>query len=77
MHRLHQEDQDDDDGQHHLGHEALIAVADAEIAQTLAASIARPNPGAIYNLCDDDPAPPEDVLEHAARLLGLPPPPAE
>ena len=48
-----------------------------DIAQILAASIARPDPGAIYNLCDDDPAPPEDVLEHAARLLGLPPPPAE
>ena len=48
-----------------------------DIAQVLAASIARPDPGAIYNLCDDDPAPPEDVLEHAAHLLGLPPPPAE
>ncbi len=48
-----------------------------DIAQVLAASIARPNPGAAYNLCDDDPAPPEDVIEHAARLLGLPVPPAE
>ncbi len=46
-----------------------------DIAQTLAASIARPRPGAIYNVCDNDPAPPEDVLAHAARLLGLPPPP--
>ena len=36
----------------------------------------RPRPGAIYNLCDDDPAPPEDVLAHAATLLGLPLPPA-
>jgi nucleoside-diphosphate-sugar epimerase len=49
----------------------------ADIAQTLAASIARPNPGAAYNLCDDDPAPPEDVIAHAATLLGLPLPPAE
>lgn len=48
----------------------------ADIAETLIASIARPNPGAIYNLCDDDPAPPEDVLSYAARLLGLPEPPA-
>ena len=48
-----------------------------DIAQTLAASIARPDPGAIYNLCDDDPAPPEDVIAHAAELLGLPLPPAE
>lgn len=48
-----------------------------DIAQTLAASIARPNPGAIYNLCDDDPAPPEAVIAHAAALLGVPVPPAE
>jgi nucleoside-diphosphate-sugar epimerase len=45
-----------------------------DIAQTLAASMARPNPGAIYNLCDDDPAPPQDVIAHAADLLGLPHP---
>jgi len=48
-----------------------------DIAQVLAASIARPNPGAIYNVCDDDPAPPEAVIAHAAELLGLPLPPAE
>ena len=47
-----------------------------DIAQVLAASIARPNPGAVYNVCDDLPASPEDVIEHAARLLGLPVPPA-
>jgi nucleoside-diphosphate-sugar epimerase len=46
-----------------------------DIAQVLAASIARPDPGAIYNVCDNDPAPPQDVLAHAARLLGLPEPP--
>ncbi len=48
-----------------------------DIAQTLAASIDRPNPGAIYNVCDDEPAPPQDVLAHAAELLGLPLPPEE
>lgn len=48
-----------------------------DIAQVLAASIARPNPGAVYNVCDDDPAPPEDVIGHAAELLDLPIPPAE
>ncbi|MDF0601180.1 SDR family oxidoreductase [Psychromarinibacter sp. C21-152] len=48
-----------------------------DIAQVLAASIARPNPGAVYNVCDDDPAPPEDVIAHAADMLGLPLPPAE
>ncbi len=47
-----------------------------DIAETLLASIARPNPGAVYNVCDDDPAPAEDVLSHAAHLLGLPEPPA-
>lgn len=48
-----------------------------DIAQVLEASIARPHPGRAYNLCDDDPAPPEDVIAHAAYLLGLPVPPAE
>jgi nucleoside-diphosphate-sugar epimerase len=48
-----------------------------DIAQALLASIARPAAGAVYNLCDDDPAPPEDVIAHAARLLGRPVPPAE
>ena len=47
-----------------------------DIAQGLAASIARPRPGSVYNLCDDDPAPPEDVIAHAAELLGLPVPEA-
>lgn len=47
-----------------------------DIAAVLAASIANPNPGAIYNLCDDDPAPPEDVIAYAAELLGMPLPPA-
>jgi len=46
-----------------------------DIAAVLAASMARPDPGAIYNVCDDDPAPPADVIEHAASLLGLSPPP--
>lgn len=47
-----------------------------DIAQVVAASIAHPNPGRAYNVCDDDPAPPEDVIGHAAELLGLPLPPA-
>ena len=47
-----------------------------DIAQVLAASIARPAPGTAYNVCDDEPAPPEDVIAHAATLLGLPMPPA-
>ncbi|SIS86857.1 SDR family oxidoreductase [Phaeovulum vinaykumarii] len=47
-----------------------------DIAQVLAASIARPDPGRVYNVCDDDPAPPEDIIAHAAALLRLPVPPA-
>lgn len=47
-----------------------------DIAQVLAASIDRPDPGAVYNVCDDDPAPPQDVIAYAAELLGLPVPPA-
>ncbi|MFW5654981.1 MAG: NAD-dependent epimerase/dehydratase family protein, partial [Roseicyclus sp.] len=46
-----------------------------DIAQVLLASMRRPNAGAVYNLCDDMPAPPQDVIAHAAELLGLPPPP--
>ncbi len=46
-----------------------------DIAEVVLASIRHPDPGAAYNVCDDDPAPPQDVLSHAARLLGLPPPP--
>lgn len=48
-----------------------------DIAQAVLAALEHPHQGAIWNLCDDDPAPPEDVLAHAARLLGLPVPPAE
>jgi nucleoside-diphosphate-sugar epimerase len=47
-----------------------------DIAQALDASMHRPNPGAVYNVCDDDPAPPQDVISHAAQLLDLPEPPA-
>ena len=46
-----------------------------DIAQVLAASMARPDPGAVYNLADDDPAPPQDVIACAAELLGVPAPP--
>ena len=46
-----------------------------DIAQVVLASIARPRPGAVYNVCDDDPAPPQEVIAEAARLLGLPLPP--
>lgn len=47
-----------------------------DIATVLIASMARPNPGTAYNVCDDNPAPPEDVIVYAAKLLGIEPPPA-
>ncbi len=46
-----------------------------DIVSGLLASLERPRAGGIYNLVDDEPAPPQDVMEHAARLLGVPVPP--
>lgn len=46
-----------------------------DIAQVLLASITKPRAGAIYNVCDDEPAPPQDVLLYAAKLTGRTPPP--
>ena len=46
-----------------------------DIARVLEASIDRPAPGTAYNVCDDDPAPPQDVIGYAAELLGVPVPP--
>lgn len=47
----------------------------ADIAQVLRASMEHPNRGRIYNVSDDEPAPPQDVITHGARLLGIAPPP--
>ncbi len=46
-----------------------------DIATVLAASIARPNPGAIYNVTDDEPAAQADVVAYACDLLRRAPPP--
>ncbi|MEK9945501.1 MAG: SDR family oxidoreductase [Alphaproteobacteria bacterium] len=48
-----------------------------DIVGILCASIARPNPGAIYNVADDEPAPPQDVVTFGCSLLGVTPPPEE
>ena len=37
--------------------------------------MARPDPGRAYNVADDEPAPPQDVIAYAAGLLGVPVPP--
>lgn len=46
-----------------------------DIVAVLMASMAHPDPGAAYNVCDDDPAPPADVITYACELLGVTPPP--
>ncbi len=46
-----------------------------DIAGILEASMANPRPGAVYNMADDEPCPPQDVIAFAAELLGVAPPP--
>lgn len=46
-----------------------------DIARTVDASLARPRAGAIYNVTDNEPAPPQDVVTFAASLCGVAPPP--
>ena len=46
-----------------------------DIAGILAASMARPIAGRVYNVADDEPCPPQDVVTYAAALLGVQPPP--
>jgi nucleoside-diphosphate-sugar epimerase len=47
-----------------------------DIARVLAAAIERDTGLRVFNVSDDEPAPPEDVVAHAAELMGLPVPPA-
>ncbi|MEG1451805.1 SDR family NAD(P)-dependent oxidoreductase [Brevundimonas sp.] len=42
-----------------------------DVISGLFASMARPHPGGIYNLCDDTPSPAEDVVVWAARRIGM------
>jgi hypothetical protein len=46
-----------------------------DIARVLAAAIDKDTGHAIYNVSDDEPAPPEEVVAYAAELLGIPVPP--
>lgn len=59
-----------------LGH-AFSRIHVDDIAQILAKSIANPKPGAVYNVCDNEPAPPAEVTAYACGLLGVEPPPME
>ncbi len=46
-----------------------------DIAGVLEASIASPHPGRAYNVCDDEPCPPQEVVAFAAALLQRQAPP--
>jgi nucleoside-diphosphate-sugar epimerase len=46
-----------------------------DIARTLAAAIDRDTGHRLFNVSDDEPAPPQDVVAYAAELLGIPVPP--
>ncbi len=46
-----------------------------DIARAVDASLERPRAGAIYNVTDNEPAPPQDVVSFAASLCGVEPPP--
>jgi nucleoside-diphosphate-sugar epimerase len=48
-----------------------------DIARAVAAAIDQPEQAGIYNVTDDLPAPPQDVVAYAAQLLGVPPPPEQ
>ena len=46
-----------------------------DISQVLSASISMPHPSRVYNVCDNEAAPPQDVISYACYLLGVEPPP--
>ncbi len=48
-----------------------------DIVQILYASMKRPDPGQIYNVCDDLPAPSHEVIAQACEILGMEPPPLQ
>lgn len=46
-----------------------------DIVRTLIASMHRPAPGEIYNVCDDNAAPSHEVIRYACEMLGIAAPP--
>ncbi len=46
-----------------------------DIAQVLAAAATSGLPSDVFNVCDDEAAPPAEVVTYAAELLGMEPPP--
>ena len=49
----------------------------ADIARIASALLESDRPGEVWNVADEEPAPPQDVVAYAADLLGIPPPPEE
>jgi nucleoside-diphosphate-sugar epimerase len=47
-----------------------------DIASTIMAAVHHPS-GGTWNVCDDEPAPPQDVIAYAAKLMNVAPPPEE
>ncbi len=47
-----------------------------DIASAIMAAV-RHQGGGIWNICDDEPAPPQDVIAYAAKLMGIAPPAEE
>jgi nucleoside-diphosphate-sugar epimerase len=47
-----------------------------DIARAIMGAIAR-HSGGTWNICDDEPAPPQDVIAYAASLMGIAPPPEQ
>ena len=48
-----------------------------DIAKISSLVLTRDLKGQIWNVADDEPAPPQDVIAYAAALLGVEPPPEE
>ena len=48
-----------------------------DIAELTRLALTRGLAGQVWNVADEEPAPPQDVVAYAATLLGLPPPPEE
>ncbi len=46
-----------------------------DISRAINACLLGPAPGGIYNVTDDEPAPPQDVVAYAAEQIGVAPPP--
>jgi nucleoside-diphosphate-sugar epimerase len=47
-----------------------------DIASAIMAAVNHPS-GGTWNVCDDEPAPPQDVIAYAAQLMSVAPPPEE